>query len=112
MSGSRETATECTPKRKPWVSEFCASTGAKKNSSSTTTSVIQKSKVNKNVAKLVSQTQRVAQVITEGNKAQNQQVHRATFSLKHFRPIKKIGIQVSAEKILLMASSTTADVKE
>ena len=55
---------------------------------------------------------RVAQAITGGSNAHSQQVQSATRSLKQRRAIQKIGMQVSAEKILLMASNTTAAVRE
>src|SRR5438105_12591718 len=85
---------------------------AKDNSHSSITSVSQKSKVSRNAARLVSQTQRVAQAITGGSNAHSQQVQSATRSLKQRRAIQKIGMQVSAEKTLLMASNTTAAVRE
>src|SRR6185503_3768285 len=63
--------------------------------------VSQKIIVSKNAARLVSQTQRVDQYITVGSKAQAHALQTPTFSLKHLRAIKKIGMHVSAEKMLL-----------
>jgi hypothetical protein len=71
--------------------------------------VSQKISASRSAAKLVSQTQRVHQYITEGNNAQVHEVQTATFSLKHRFAIRKIGTQVNAEKKLLMESSTSAD---
>src|SRR5215469_9092613 len=69
----------------------------------------QKMVVSNRADKLVSHTHRVHQYITYGNRLQNHADHTATFSPKHRRPIKKMGIEVSAEKMLLMSSSTIAD---
>ena len=52
--------------------------------------------------KLVSHTQRVHQYITWGSSAQVHAEPTATFSLKILRAIRKIGMQVRAEKMLLM----------
>ena len=60
-------------------------------------------------ARLVSHTQRVHQYMTAGSKAQSQAVQTATVSSKHRLPIRKMGMQVSAEKTLLMPSKTNAD---
>ena len=65
-------------------------------------SVNQKITASNSAARLVSQTQRVHQKITEGNSAHVQALQTATFSLKHLFAMRKIGMQVSAEKILLM----------
>src|SRR5437899_9712555 len=62
----------------------------------------------KSAARLVSHTQRVHQNITDGSSTQAQAVHTATFSLKHRLAIRKIGMQVSAEKKLWMLSKTSA----
>src|ERR1700720_4553097 len=61
--------------------------------------VSQKIIVSNRAARLVSHTQRVHQYMTDGNRAQVQDVHTATFSLKHRFAIRKIGIQVRAEKM-------------
>ena len=55
------------------------------------------------------QTQRVDQYMTVGKSAQAHALHTPTFSLKHFRAIKKIGMQVSAEKTLLMERRINAN---
>ena len=60
-------------------------------------------------ARLVSQTQRVHQYMTGGNTAHSQAVQTANFSLKHRLAIRKIGMQVSAEKKLFRPSSTSAE---
>src|SRR5207248_981245 len=78
-------------------------------SSSSILSVSQKLKASRSAARLVSQTHRVHQYITDGSNAQAQAVQTATFSLKHFRAIRKVGMHVSAEKILLMESRMNAD---
>src|SRR6266404_9267336 len=62
-------------------------------------------------ARLVSQTQRDPQYITVGNSAHAQLAQTATFSPKHFRAIRKIGTQVRAEKMLLMMSRISAEVR-
>src|SRR5215468_3713113 len=58
-------------------------------------------------ARLVSQTQRVAN--PEGMSAHNHEAHTATFSLKHRRAIRKMGMHVSAEKMPFKISRTSAD---
>src|SRR6184192_759373 len=70
-------------------------------------SVSQKIIASSNAARLVSQTQRVAK--PDGSSAQNHDAHTATFSLKQRRAIKKMGMQVSAEKILFNISRASAD---
>ena len=50
--------------------------------------------------------------MTLGSKAQAQADPTATFSEKILRAIRKIGTQVSAEKTLLIVSSTNADAFE
>ena len=62
--------------------------------------------------KLVSHTQRVHQNMTFGSKAHAHAEPTATFSEKIRRAIKKIGMQVKAEKMLLMVSRTNADAFE
>src|SRR5262249_24686141 len=59
--------------------------------------------------RLVSHTQRVHQYITEGKSAHSQVVPTATFSLKHFRAIKKSRMQVSAENKLFMPRRIRAE---
>src|SRR5713226_6640401 len=59
--------------------------------------VNQKMTARSSAARLVSQTQRVHQYITDGSSAHDQALQTATFSLKHFRPIRKMGTQVRAE---------------
>src|SRR5439155_21696095 len=78
-------------------------------SSSSSFSASQKMRVSSRAARLVSQTQRVHQYITVGKSAHAHAVHTATLSLKHFRAMRKIGMQVSAEKTLLMLSKIRAD---
>src|SRR5580693_3304944 len=72
-------------------------------------SVNQKITASNSAARLVSQTQRVHQKITEGSSTHVQELHTATFSSKHLFAIRKIGMQVSAEKILLMLRRTRAE---
>ena len=55
----------------------------------------------RSAARLVSQTHRVHQYITGGMTAQSQPLQIASLSLKHLFAIRKIGMQVSAEKRLL-----------
>ena len=62
--------------------------------------------------KLVSQTQRVHQNITFGSNAQAHAEPTATLSEKMRLAIRKIGMQVRAEKRLLIASRTNADARE
>src|SRR5450755_452053 len=78
-------------------------------SRSSSTSVSQKSIASNSAARLVSQTQRVLQNITDGSSTHNQQVQRPIFSLKHFPAIRKIGIHVNEEKMLLMLRRRIAD---
>src|SRR5579864_1559755 len=73
-------------------------------SRSSSVSAIHKMVVSSNADKLVSHTQRVHQKITLGSRAQAQAEPTATFSEKTRRAIKNIGIQVSAEKRLLILS--------
>src|SRR5581483_7001963 len=77
---------------------------------SSKSSVSQKITARRRAARLVSHTQRVHQYITEGSNAHVHDVQTATFSLKHLFAMRKIGIQVSAEKKLLIESKTNADV--
>src|SRR5882672_9422414 len=79
------------------------------SSFSSITSVSQKSTASKSAARLVSHTQRVHQYVTDGRSAHVQELQTATFSLKHRFAIKKIGIPVRAEKMLLMVSRINAD---
>jgi hypothetical protein len=72
----------------------------------------QKIIASKQAARLVSHTQRVDQYMTVGNSAQPHALQTATFSLKHFRAIKKIGMHVNAEKILLMVRRMNAEACE
>src|SRR5204863_4391824 len=60
-------------------------------------------------ARLVSHTQRVDQYIIEGRSAQVHALHTATRSLKHRFAVKKMGMQVSAEKMQLMVNKINAD---
>src|SRR6266566_2086564 len=76
-------------------------------SRSSSWSVSQKMIASSNAARLVSQTHRVAK--PDGSSAQNHDAHTATFSLKQRRAIKKMGMQVSAEKILFNISRASAD---
>src|SRR5260370_27426337 len=62
--------------------------------------------------RLVSQTHFVYQYITLGSKAHAHAEPTATFSEKTRRAMRKIGIQVSAEKMLLMVKSTNAEALE
>src|SRR6267154_1715753 len=71
--------------------------------------VSQKMRASSSAARLVSHTQRVHQYMTGGNTAQSQAVQTASFSLKHFLAIRKIGMQVSAEKRLLRPRRTIAE---
>src|SRR5438552_2744775 len=89
------------PHRKPNSSQ------ERRPSPPSNSSVSQKIIASSNAARLVSQTQRVAK--PDGSSAQNHDAHTATFSLKHRRAIKKMGMQVSAEKILFNISSASAD---
>src|ERR1700686_1560296 len=77
--------------------------------SSSSSSVSQKMTASNKAARLVSHTQRVDQYITIGNNAHPHALHTATFSLKHFRAIRKIGMHVSAENTLLMVSKIKAE---
>ena len=63
-------------------------------------------------ARLVSQMARVHQNITLGSKAHAQAAPTATLSENIRRAIRKIGMQVSAEKRLFTLSSTKADAVE
>src|SRR5438270_10362261 len=81
-------------------------------SSSSNFKASQKIAASSSAARLVSQTQRTLQYITVGSKAHAHALNTATFSLKHFRATKKIGMQVSAEKRLLIASKINADACE
>src|SRR5271165_2838365 len=76
---------------------------------SSRSSVSQKTSASSNAARLVSHTQRVHQYITGGIIAHSQPVQTASFSSKHRLAIRKMGIQVSAEKKLLMLRSTSAE---
>src|SRR5689334_23101578 len=76
---------------------------------SSMSSVSQKISASKNAARLVSQTQRVHQYITDGSRAHSHPLQTATFSSKTFRAIRKMGMQVSAENRLLIESRITAD---
>src|SRR5246127_5446503 len=76
-------------------------------SCSSTSSVSQKMIASSNAARLVSQTHRVAK--PDGSSAQNHDAHTAIFSSKHRLAIKKMGTQVSAEKILFNISSASAE---
>src|SRR5438309_11119599 len=78
-------------------------------SSSSSFSVSQKMIARSSVARLVSHTQRVLQYITVGSRAHPQAVHTATLSLKHLRAIRKIGMQVRAEKMLLRLNRIRAE---
>jgi len=78
-------------------------------SASSSRNVSQKITVRSSAARLVSHTHRVDQNITDGRTAHIHAVHTATFSLKHFRAIRKIGIEVNAENRLLMLSRVNAD---
>src|ERR1700674_5715357 len=78
---------------------------------SSISSVSQKIIASSSAARLVSHTQRVHQKMTEGSRAQVQAVHTATFSSKHLFAIRKIGMQVSAEKILLRLRRTQAEAR-
>src|SRR5215813_4130918 len=71
--------------------------------------VSQKINASRNAARLVSQTQRVHQYITDGNNAHSHPLHTASFSPKLFLAMKKIGTQVSAEDRLLIDNKTMAD---
>src|SRR6266700_3052920 len=73
--------------------------------------VSQKRTTRISAARLVSHTQRVHQYITEGKSAHSHAVHTATFSAKHFLAIRKMGIQVSAEKALFRLSRISAEVR-
>ncbi len=75
-------------------------------------SASQKITANSRVEKLVSHTQRVHQYMTYGRRPHVQAEPTATFSEKIRRAIRKIGMQVSAEKTLLTVSSTKADARE
>src|ERR1700680_3189762 len=77
--------------------------------SSSSSRVNQKITASNKAARLVSHTQRVDQYITIGNNAQPHAPHIATFPLKHFRAIRKIGMHVSAEKTLLIVSKINAE---
>src|SRR5271155_3367130 len=81
------------------------------SSFSSIVSVSQKIAASNSAARLVSQIQRVHQKITDGSRAQVQELQTATLSLKHFFAIRKIGMQVSAEKILLMVKRSMAEVR-
>src|SRR6266852_5743640 len=70
--------------------------------------VSQKISARSSAARLVSQTHRVHQYMTGGITAHSQAVQIANFSSKHRLAIRKIGMQVSAEKKLLRPSRTTA----
>ena len=72
----------------------------------------QKIVVSNNAARLVSQIARVHQNMTFGSRAQAHAEPTATFSEKILRAIRKIGMQVSAEKTLFVVSSTKADALE
>src|SRR5206468_11897731 len=85
------------------------STQGRRPSRSSNSSVSQKIIASSRAARLVSQTQRVAN--PEGNSAQNHDAQTATVSLKHRRAIKKMGMQVSAEKMLLTINRTSADAR-
>src|SRR5580704_4423286 len=76
---------------------------------SSSSRVSQKITASSRAARLVSHTQRVHQYMTDGSKAQSHEVQTATFSLKQRLAIRKIGMQVSAEKTLLMLSRTNAE---
>src|SRR5947207_4814518 len=78
-------------------------------SNSSSFSASQKMSAKSSAARLVSHTQRVLQYITVGSSAHPQAVHTATFSLKHLRAIRKIGMQVRAEKMLLRLSRMRAE---
>jgi hypothetical protein len=54
----------------------------------------------------------VHQNITFGNRAQAHADPTATLSEKILRPVRKMGMQVSAEKTLLSASKTNAEAFE
>src|SRR5260221_201457 len=71
--------------------------------------VSQKISASSSAARLVSHTQRVHQYMTGGITPHSQAVQIASLSLKHRLAIRKIGMQVSAEKKLLRPSSTTAE---
>src|ERR1700693_2118857 len=71
--------------------------------------VSQKISASKSAARLVSQTQRVHQYMTGGITAQSQADQMASFSPKHLLAIRKIGMQVSAEKKLFRPSKTSAE---
>src|SRR5579872_1730460 len=74
--------------------------------------VSQKIMATSRAEKLVSHTQRVHQYITWGSSAQVHAEPTATFSLKILRAIRKIGMQVRAEKMLLMVSRMNAEDRE
>src|ERR1700733_13977653 len=76
---------------------------------SSMTSASQKIRVSKSAARLVSQTQRVHQYMTNGASAQSHALHTATLSRNDRLAIQKIGMQVSEEKMLLIASNTSAE---
>src|SRR5258708_4754409 len=74
--------------------------------------VSQKMVASKSAARLVSHTERVHQNMTFGSRAHAQAEPTATFSEKIRLAIRKIGTQVSAEKILLIVSNTNAEAFE
>src|ERR1700739_1894785 len=88
------------------------STHGSQPSRSSRVSASQKMVVRSSVDKLVSQTQRVDQNMTFGSSVQAHAEPTATFSEKIRRAIKKMGMQVNAEKRLFNVSSTKADAFE
>src|SRR5438105_13946435 len=74
------------------------SSQGRRPSRSFSSSVSQKMIASSNAARLLSHTQRVA--TPHRSSAQNHDAHAATLSSKQRRAIKKMGMQVSAEKIL------------
>src|SRR5271170_1169192 len=74
-------------------------------------SVSQKTTASSSAARLVSHTQRVHQKITVGSSAQVHELHTATLSSKHLFAIRKIGMQVRAEKMLLRLRRTMEEVR-
>src|SRR5579872_2283599 len=78
-------------------------------SRSSMVSASQKIVVRSSAARLVSHTARAHQNMTFGSKAHAQAEPTATFSENIRCAIRKIGMQVSAEKMLLIVSSTNAE---
>src|SRR5579859_1912708 len=81
-------------------------------SRSSIVSASQKMEASSKAERLVSHTARVHQNMTFGSKAQDQADQTPTCSENIRRPIRKIGMHVSAENTLFSASSTNADALE